>query len=137
MDIYTLELAWNITIDFLCFCLLANCNNTILKNCNWCAYLKSAGKWAGFTFLKSDATERWGPISAMCLWIAAEKVYRCSARDGDSKCHDVEEISMLLKLVKKVLGMVSNHPFVLLKACKSVDERLIGFNTCSLIKEFE
>ena len=40
----------------------------------------------------------------MCLRIAAEKVYWCSARDEDSKCHDVEEISMLLKLVEKVLG---------------------------------
>ena len=79
----------SITEDFLCFCLLAKRNKVIPQNWNWAAFLKAAGKWAGFAFEKSDATERWGPMAGMALRIAAERVYGCSAYDGESECQNL------------------------------------------------
>lgn len=78
----------SITEDFLCFCLLAKRSNTLPQNWNWSAFLKAAGKWAGFAFEKSDATDRWGPMAGMALRIAAERIYGCSASEGDSECHN-------------------------------------------------
>jgi len=84
----------SITEDFLCFCLLAKRNNMLPQNWNWSAFLKAAGKWAGFAFEKSDAIDRWGAMAGWALRYAAERIYgynpfgQSPRIPGDSDCHD-------------------------------------------------
>jgi len=85
----------SVRADFQVFCLLAVRRGCLPSPWDWSAFLKVAGKFAGFGFEKSDAQKRWGSENVFdvaaggrSLRFTAELIYGNSMQQMDlSKDH--------------------------------------------------